>query len=91
MPEPAHGLVSMVENGKSYHVFTSVDLTSFRVELHPGDYVTISASRFPFPSVLPLERRGNDWVASISRTLQWNSRQKQKAFDDNKKDKRYES
>ncbi|KAH5697002.1 hypothetical protein HBI44_103360 [Parastagonospora nodorum] len=51
-----------------------------RVELKPGDYVTISASRFPFPSVLPMTRRRTDWIDSISRTLQWNSRQKQKAF-----------
>ncbi|KAI4628399.1 hypothetical protein J4E83_002949 [Alternaria metachromatica] len=51
-----------------------------RVELKPGDYVTISASRFPFPSVLPLNKRRTDWIDSISRTLQWNSRQKQKAF-----------
>ncbi|TKA64840.1 hypothetical protein B0A55_08288 [Friedmanniomyces simplex] len=28
-----------------------------RTELTPGDYVTVSASRFPFPSVLPLDRR----------------------------------
>jgi NAD+ kinase len=52
-----------------------------RVELRPGDYVTISASRFPFPSVLPLHGRGEDWIGSISRTLNWNSRQRQKAFD----------
>ncbi|KAF7570656.1 sugar kinase [Pyrenophora tritici-repentis] len=51
-----------------------------RVELKPGDYVTISASRFPFPSVLPLNKTRTDWIDSISRTLNWNSRQKQKAF-----------
>ncbi|EMD87759.1 hypothetical protein COCC4DRAFT_143233 [Bipolaris maydis ATCC 48331] len=51
-----------------------------RVELKPGDYVTISASRFPFPSVLPLDKRRTDWIDSISRTLNWNSREKQKAF-----------
>jgi NAD+ kinase len=51
-----------------------------RVELKPGDYVTISASRFPFPSVLPMDKRRTDWIQSISKTLQWNSRQKQKAF-----------
>jgi len=51
-----------------------------RVELKPGDYVTISASRFPYPNVLPLDRRRTDWIDSISRTLQWNSRQRQKAF-----------
>ncbi|KAK5167770.1 uncharacterized protein LTR77_007469 [Saxophila tyrrhenica] len=56
-----------------------------RSELKPGDYVTISTSRFPFPTVLPLERKGEDWVDSISRTLNWNNRQRQKAFDDLKK------
>ncbi|KAK0827729.1 hypothetical protein LTR73_005331 [Friedmanniomyces endolithicus] len=55
-----------------------------RTELTPGDYVTVSASRFPFPSVLPLDRRSEDWVDSISRTLNWNNRQRQKAFDDQK-------
>ena len=51
-----------------------------RVELHPGDYVTISASRYPFANVMPRGRRSEDWVNSISRTLQWNSRQRQKSF-----------
>jgi NAD+ kinase len=51
-----------------------------RVELKPGDYVTVSASRFPFPCVLPLDRRRTDWIGSISRTLQWNSRDRPKAF-----------
>ena len=51
-----------------------------RVELLPGDYVTISASRFPFANVMPEGRRSEDWVNSLSRTLQWNSRQRQKGF-----------
>ncbi|KAI9837256.1 MAG: hypothetical protein M1819_000330 [Sarea resinae] len=51
-----------------------------RVELCPGDYVTISASRFPFPNVVPRGRRSQDWIDSISKTLHWNTRQKQKAF-----------
>ncbi|KAJ5623783.1 NAD+ kinase [Penicillium lagena] len=51
-----------------------------KVELHPGDYVTVSASRYPFANVLPPGRRGDDWVHSISKTLNWNSRQKQKVF-----------
>ncbi|KAI9928186.1 hypothetical protein MW887_002219 [Aspergillus wentii] len=51
-----------------------------RIELHPGDYVTVSASRYPFANVLPPGRRGEDWVHSISKTLHWNSRQKQKSF-----------
>ncbi|KAI0135744.1 ATP-NAD kinase, partial [Daldinia grandis] len=49
-----------------------------RVELFPGDYVTISASRFPFASVQPQGRRSEDWVKSISAKLGWNTRQKQK-------------
>ncbi|KAI9797550.1 MAG: hypothetical protein M1825_005978 [Sarcosagium campestre] len=51
-----------------------------RVELHPGDYVTIAASRFPFASVIYQGRSSEDWVSSLRRTLQWNSRQKQKSF-----------
>lgn len=51
-----------------------------RVELHPGDYVTVSASRYPFANVLPQGRRGEDWVHSISRTLNWNSREKQRGY-----------
>jgi len=53
-----------------------------RIELMPGDYVTISASRFPFPTVLPLGRGSEDWIDSLSRTLNWNSRQRQKGFQD---------
>ncbi|KAI1772883.1 ATP-NAD kinase [Hypoxylon cercidicola] len=49
-----------------------------RVELRPGDYVTISASRFPFASVQPQGRRSEDWVNSISGKLGWNTRQKQR-------------
>ena len=55
-------------------------LTFSRVELQPGDYVTISASRYPFANVMPQGSSGEDWIGSISRTLNWNSRQKQKSF-----------
>jgi NAD+ kinase len=53
-----------------------------RVELRPGDYVTISASRYPFANVMPPGRRSEDWINSLSRTLQWNSRQRQKGFNE---------
>ncbi|MCJ1474792.1 hypothetical protein MMC13_003452 [Lambiella insularis] len=36
--------------------------------------------RYPFANVMPQGRRSEDWVNSISRTLQWNSRQRQKSF-----------
>ncbi len=51
-----------------------------RVELCPGDYVTISASRYPFANVMQQGRRNEDWVSSISEKLNWNSRQRQKSF-----------
>ncbi|KAK3686021.1 ATP-NAD kinase-like domain-containing protein [Podospora appendiculata] len=49
-----------------------------RIELRPGDYVTISASRYPFASVQFQGRRSEDWINSISAKLGWNTRQKQK-------------
>lgn len=55
-------------------------LICVRVELHSGDYVTISASRFPFANVLQSRSATNDWINSISRTLNWNSRERQKGF-----------
>lgn len=52
-----------------------------RVELNPGDYVTISASRFPFANIMQSKSASEDWISSISRTLNWNSRAaKQKGF-----------
>ena len=51
-----------------------------RVELQPGDYVTISASRYPFASVQSERNRGEDWIESINRKLGWNTRQRQKEF-----------
>ncbi|RKU41894.1 hypothetical protein DL546_004462 [Coniochaeta pulveracea] len=52
-----------------------------RTELLPGDYVTISASRYPFATVQVPGRRSEEWINSISGKLGWNTRQKQKAFD----------
>lgn len=51
-----------------------------RIELCPGDYVTISASRYPFASVQMHGRRSEDWINSISAKLAWNSRSRPKAF-----------
>jgi NAD+ kinase len=53
----------------------------FPTYLLEGDYVAISASRFPFPTVLKQKEAG-DWFDSISRTLNWNERKRQKRFDD---------
>ncbi|KAK3905173.1 ATP-NAD kinase-like domain-containing protein [Staphylotrichum tortipilum] len=52
-----------------------------RVELKQGDHVTITASQYPFPTVV---RTDNEWFNSVSRTLRWNVRAAtQKAFDAN--------
>ncbi|KAL1903108.1 NAD(+) kinase [Sporothrix stenoceras] len=50
-----------------------------RVELKPGDCVTITASQYPFPTVT---RTDTEWFNSVSRTLRWNTRAAtQKGFD----------
>ncbi|KAI1356325.1 ATP-NAD kinase-like domain-containing protein [Xylaria sp. FL0043] len=50
-----------------------------RVELKQGDHVTISASQYPFPTVMSTN---TEWFDSVSRTLQWNTRAAtQKGFD----------
>ena len=49
-----------------------------RVELKQGDHVTITASQYPFPTVV---RNDTEWFNSVSRTLRWNTRAAtQKAF-----------
>ncbi|KDN47560.1 hypothetical protein K437DRAFT_255837 [Tilletiaria anomala UBC 951] len=50
-----------------------------RVELKQGDHIKVSASRYPFPTVCA-ENQSIDWFRSISRTLKWNERQRQKSF-----------
>lgn len=58
-----------------------------RVHLEVGGYVTICASRYPFPTV----KNGKEqYFESVSRVLNWNSRKEQKSFkhllsDKNKK------
>lgn len=50
-----------------------------RIELRQGDYVTISASQYPFPTV---SHADTEWFDSVSRTLRWNTRAAaQKPFD----------
>ncbi|KAG4301791.1 hypothetical protein PCK1_001767 [Pneumocystis canis] len=44
-----------------------------RLELKQGDYVTISASRFPFPIVLD-SKQNSDWFTCLTTRLGWNER-----------------
>ncbi|KAH8156003.1 hypothetical protein CIB48_g12244, partial [Xylaria polymorpha] len=56
-----------------------------RVELRQGDHVTITASQYPFPTVM---RSNTEWFDSVSRTLQWNTRAAtQKGFESNSSSK----
>lgn len=50
-----------------------------RVELKQGDHIKVTASRYPFPTICA-ENQSVDWFESISRTLKWNERQRQKSF-----------
>lgn len=50
-----------------------------RVELKQGDHIKVTASKYPFPTVCA-ENQSIDWFQSISRTLKWNERQRQKSF-----------
>lgn len=77
----AHGQALMAERGEfcDLEATPTVADSNGRIELQPGDYVTVSASRYPFANVLPHNRRGEDWVQSISKTLNWNSRKSRRA------------
>ncbi|KAK6204708.1 ATP-NAD kinase-like domain-containing protein [Scheffersomyces amazonensis] len=48
-----------------------------RTELRKGDYVTIQASPFPFPTVISSK---TEYIDSVSRNLHWNVREQQKPF-----------
>ena len=51
-----------------------------RIELKQGDYVTLEASQYPFPTVMSVS---NEWVESVQRALGWNGRgAMQKGWDD---------
>lgn len=48
-----------------------------RLELKRGDYVTIRASPYPFPTVILSK---TEYIDSVSRNLHWNVRDQQKPF-----------
>ena len=43
-----------------------------RIELKRGDYVTLEASQYPFPTVM---QGRNEWIESVQRKLMWNTRE----------------
>ncbi|KAK4934049.1 NAD(+) kinase [Elasticomyces elasticus] len=55
-----------------------------RIELKQGDYVTLEASQYPFPTVMT---GTNEWVESVQRALRWNVRgAEQKGWSENNED-----
>lgn len=48
-----------------------------RVEIKQGEYVSVKASIFPFPTV---KTSMNGYFASVSRVLNWNTRKEQRSF-----------
>jgi NAD+ kinase len=52
-----------------------------RVELDRGDFITITASRFPLPCIRKPGSR-NIWFERLSSTLHWNERKPQKPLGD---------
>lgn len=58
-----------------------------RTELSQGDYVTIQASPFPFPTVISSK---TEYIDSVSRNLHWNVRKQQRPFLDYKLNESHE-
>lgn len=48
-----------------------------RVELNKGDFITVTASRFPLPCIKNSATK-NGWFERLSETLHWNERKRQK-------------
>jgi len=45
-----------------------------RVELRQGDFVTVEASQYPFPTVVGEGGAGGEWFESLRGALRWNTR-----------------
>ena len=50
-----------------------------RIELKQGDYISVTASRYPVPTFCKQDQT-SDWFNSLIRCLKWNERQIQKPF-----------
>ena len=65
-----------IELKREYSKSTTNWLLTTRTE---GDHIKVTASRYPFPTVCSISQ-STDWFQSISRTLKWNERERQKSF-----------
>lgn len=66
----SHLLRISVPNSSRSTAYCSFDGKG-RVELRQGDYVTVEASQYPFPTVVS---NNNEWFTSVQRALRWNTR-----------------
>ncbi|KAJ5280557.1 hypothetical protein N7478_005929 [Penicillium angulare] len=66
----SHLLRIAVPNASRSTAYCSFDGKG-RVELRQGDYVTVEASQYPFPTVVS---DSGEWFTSVQRALRWNTR-----------------
>jgi NAD+ kinase len=66
----SHLLRIAVPNASRSTAYCSFDGKG-RVELRQGDYVTVEASQYPFPTVVA---DSGEWFTSVQRALRWNTR-----------------
>lgn len=66
----SHLLRIVVPNASRSTAYCSFDGKG-RVELRQGDYVTVEASQYPFPTVVA---DSGEWFTSVQRALRWNTR-----------------
>ncbi|CAG8936453.1 unnamed protein product [Penicillium salamii] len=82
----SHLLRIAVPNSSRSTAYCSFDGKG-RVELRQGDYVTVEASQYPFPTVVS---NNNEWFTSVQRALRWNTRGAiQKSWDGGDADAEY--
>lgn len=68
-----------VELKRTYSVRFCYSFYSRLTSHAEGDHIKITASKYPFPTVCA-DNQSTDWFHSISRTLKWNERERQKSF-----------
>ena len=66
----SHLLRILVPNASRSTAYCSFDGKG-RVELRQGDFVTVEASQYPFPTVVA---DSGEWFTSVRRALRWNTR-----------------
>ncbi|CAN6612851.1 ATP-NADH kinase Yef1p [Trichomonascus vanleenenianus] len=77
LPDSMKLRVQMAQSSRSTSAWVSFDGRT-RLELKQGDYLTVEASTFPFPTI---ECSRTEFIDAVSRSFHWNNTRKQKPFD----------